>query len=286
MANILLAWRNRIDDATLSGGSWQATLPLNNLKARQIQKLARSTNALDTSTLFVADLTQGRSIGVLALAGHNISATGRVRVMGHTANSWGAPTYDSGWLDAWAPGIVPIELQAWEMDEFWIGSLTAEFRNSYRSPWIHVLPAEQYLQFWRVEVDDAANAAGYVQIGRVFMGQAWSPTVNYEYGAELGFEDPSEIATSLSGAEYFDERPRYRVLRFTLGGLSDYEGALFGLDLQRVAGVTGEVLAVPDSASDRSKLTGAYLGRVRRLAPLQARNIDRASGVFEIKESL
>jgi len=286
MANILLAWRNRIDDATLSGGGWQATLPLNNLKARQIQKLARSTSAVTSNTLFVADLTQGRSIGVLALAGHNISAVGRVRIMGHTANSWGTPTYDSGWLDAWAPGIVPIELQAWEMDEFWIGSLTAEFRNSYRSPFIHVLSAEQYLRYWRVEVDDAANAAGYVQIGRVFLGQAWRPAVNYEYGAELGFEDPSVIDTSLSGAEYFDERPRYRVLRFTLGGLSDYESDLFALDVQRVAGVTGEVLVVPDSDSDRSKLTAAFLGRLRKLAAMQARNIDRDSGVFEIKESL
>lgn len=286
MANILLAWRNRIDDATLTGGSWQATLPLANLKSRQIQKVARSVNDSTGSTLFVADLTQGRSVGVLALAGHNISAVGRVRVMGHTADSWGSPTYDSGWIDAWAPGIVPIELQAWELDEFWIGSLTAEFRNSYRSPFIHVLPAEQYLRYWRVEIDDTTNAANYVQIGRVFLGQAWRPTVNYDYGAELGFEDPSVIDTSLSGAEYFDERPSFRVLRFTLAGMSDYEGALFGLDLQRVAGVTGEVLVVPDSDSSRSILTGAFLGRIRKLAALQARNIDRTSGVFEIKESL
>lgn len=286
MANILLAWRNRIDDATLSGGSWVSTLPLNNLKTRQIQKVARSTNAVLASTLFVADLTQGRSIGVLALAGHNISAIGRVRVMGHTANSWGAPTYDSGWIDVWPAGIVPIELQAWEMDEFWIGSLTAEFRNSYRSPFIHVLPAEQYLRYWRVEIDDTANSAGYVQIGRVFMSQVWRPAVNYDYGAELGFEDQSVVETSLSGAEYFDQRPSYRVLRFTLAGMSDYEGNLFALDLQRVTGITGEVLVVPDSDDARSILVSAYLGRIRRLAGLQNRNIDRTSGAFEIKESV
>jgi hypothetical protein len=285
VANILLAWRNRIDEATLSGGLWQATLPLNNIKNRQIQKVARTVNINTTSTLFVADLTQGRSIGVLALAGHNISETGRVRVMGHTADSWSSPTYDSGWIDAWAPGIVPIELQAWEMNEYWTGSLTAEFRNSYRNPFIHVLPAEQFLRYWRVEIDDTVTRT-YVEIGRVFLGQAWQPAVNYEYGAELGFEDPSIVETSLSGAEYFDERPSFRVLRFTLAGMSQYEGQAFALDLQRVAGSTGEVLVVPDADDYRSILTGAFLGRIRRLAALQARNIDRTSAVFEIKESL
>ena len=50
MANLLIGYQNRADAATLAGGAWTSTLPLNNLKDRQQAKVARSQAALLTFT--------------------------------------------------------------------------------------------------------------------------------------------------------------------------------------------------------------------------------------------
>ena len=55
MANCFLGYPNKADVATLSGGSWSGSMPLNNLKDRQIGLKARSTDDALASTRFEAD---------------------------------------------------------------------------------------------------------------------------------------------------------------------------------------------------------------------------------------
>lgn len=50
MANLLIGYQNRADAATLAGGAWSSTLPLNNLKDRQQAKVARTEAAAITFT--------------------------------------------------------------------------------------------------------------------------------------------------------------------------------------------------------------------------------------------
>ena len=49
MANCLISYPNRVDEATLSAGSWGSTLA--NLQDRQLSLVARSADALTTSTV-------------------------------------------------------------------------------------------------------------------------------------------------------------------------------------------------------------------------------------------
>lgn len=286
MSNILFSWINRCDSGTLSGGSWVSTLPLNNLKNRQVQRVARSTDDATSSTQFVIDLLSARAIGVLALAAHNISATGLVRVMGHTSNSWASPTYTSGWLPAWPENIALRSLLEWEDNEFWLANYSQELLTGYRAPFLHVLPVANVLRYWRVEIDDTANPDAYVQIGRLFLGPAWQPDVNYVYGAELVYEDMTPVETSLSGAEYFDPRPRARVFKCTLGGLDQAEAYSAVMEMQRTAGISGEVLQVPDPEDATYAPMRAFVGRMRRLSPVAHKEISQLTATVEIKESI
>lgn len=424
MANLTLAWNNRTDSGTLSGGSWQATLPLTNLQNRQVQKVARSTNVALSSTQFRIDLGQPRTVGVAALVVHNISVAGKVRITGSdSASAWAnlltagsdfssaswtnatvtvtvnnttapdgttdadrlvatgsnsgvyqavtigaaqpysfevwlradAPTtlslvtiqtpsstntevvcnvttswqkfrvqgttvagttsmaayiggnnsfstgeavyaydaellagsgviYDSGWVDVWPAGMIPLSLLEWEEDNYWLGTLSQNTRAGYQSPFIHLLSAAQTLQHWRVEVGDTFNTDGFVQIGRLFMAATWVPSVNYAYGAGLGFEDPTLIDTSLTGAEFFDVRSRFRVFDFELQFVTATEAYNNVLELQRLSGSSGEVLVVPDSDDAITQPARAFVGRLRQIGAIKQPQPTAFSVAFQVKE--
>lgn len=263
MANITLSWRNRTDASTLASGSWLSTLPLNNIKNRQVQKVARSSDATLTSTKFTVDLGSAKTIGVVALIVHNISVDGTCRIRGNSITDMTTPAYDSGWVDVWPNGIIPQDLLEWEDDNFWLGTMSQEDRAGYNAPYINLMASQQSLRYWLIEIDDTTNADGYVQIGRLFMGATWTPEYNYEQGsAGLGYSDPTTVEKSLSEAEYFDVRSRSRVFGFNLKFLSSAEAYSYVLELQRLAGTSGEVLCIPDSEDTDYLVKRSFVGRM------------------------
>jgi hypothetical protein len=286
MANVLLAWGNRADLATLAGGSWSATLPLANLQTRQVQKVGRTTGVTLANTQFTADLGAAKSINCVSLVVHNMSAPAKVRVTAASNSGYTSPEYQSAWLDVWPAGVIPISALEWEEDNFWLGTMTAEARAGYNSPFLHILPAAQYLRYWKIEVDDTTNAAGYVQFGRLFMAASWQPQYNMAYGASLGYEDPTEISTSLSGAEYFDVRGKYRSHRFDLDFLSSEEVHQQVFELQRLAGTSSEVLVVPNIDDASTLVQRSFVGRLKSLTPAAQTNYGIFKTSMEIKELL
>lgn len=452
MANIFLAWQNRADEATLSGGSWLSSLPITNMQDRQIQKVARTSSAALTATQFDIDLGQPRPIGVVSLVNHNISVTGRIKITGaasvasmnnlfttftndfsnaawikgnvvvtpnstltfapdgtstasqmlglsidgadtyrevslpgtstvshnvylkagsqsmasatitwrsggttqtatctinlatgavtgvsgsasfisawatNAGDGWwrltltgtgtsagntvvryqfdvigsksifawgafvanGAPIiYESPFIEVWPTGILPLELLEWEGDNFWLGTITQEQRNSFQSPFISKSAEPDTARYWRVQIYDTGNPAGYVQIGRLFLGRGWTPSINYVYGAGLGYEDITPVERSLSGAEYFDIRPKFRVMQFQLDYVTESDAYDFALDLQRVAGISGEVLIIPDGGEDPTRQPFiSYMGRLKQLSAIRQPKPTAFSVPFEVKELL
>lgn len=285
MANAFIAWQNRTDEGTLSGGSWNTSLPLTNLQNRQVQKVARSADTTNASTKFDLDLGQARNIGVVALVVHNISVVGKVRIQSSDSAAFTTVYYDSGWVSAWPSGMIPQNLLEWEDDNFWLGTLSAQARAGYQSPYIQ-LTGGSTMRYWRVQIDDATNSDGYVQIGRLFLATGWTPGVNYSYGAELRYEDPTPIEMSLSGAEYFDVRSKFRVFRFTLNYLLATEAYSSVLELQRLAGLSGEVLLIPDSGDATNMPIRSFVGRLRSLGAVRQVKPAAFDADFELKELL
>lgn len=286
MSNILLAYQNRTDEAALSGGSWRASLPLANLQNRLVQRVARSSSAALVDTLLNVDFGAVKTVGVVALVVHNLSVGAKVRIRADDAADFVTPAYDSGWVDVWPSGLVPQDLLVWEEENFWLGTLSAQARAGYQSPYIHVLSAPQTYRYWRIELDDTTNSDGYVHIGRLFMSATWTPTINYNQGAELVYKDTTPTETSLSGAEYFDVRGKAREFSFTLEGLTDTEAYDVVLQLQRVAGISGEILQIPDLDDTTRIPARAYVGRLVDLSPISNNTPDRFKVQLKIRETL
>jgi hypothetical protein len=284
VSNILLAYQNRTDEGTLSNGTWLSTLPLTNLQNRLVQRVARSNDATLAATKFDIDLVFAKTIGVVALVVHNFSVSSKVRVLADDVSDFATPTYNSGWIDVWPSGMIPQELLNWEDDNFWLGNLSANSRAGYQSPFIHVLSSAQTYRYWRVEIDDTTNTDGYIQIGRLFMSATWTPTVNYNYGAALGYKDTTGIETSLSGAEYFELRTKVREFSFTLEWMSATEAYDIMLQLQRVAGVSGEILQIPDQSDIVRMPARAYVGRLVNLEQIDHHKLDKFKVQLTIRE--
>lgn len=283
MANLILAYPNNADECTLSTGSWTAGLPLNNLKNRVLSKVARTSDAVITSTKFDAALTKDRPIKCIVLVKHNISIFGLYRIRGSAVSNFATTVYDSGWKSVWPPIYDSLSLE-WEDDSFWSGTVTAEDRVNFTSNLIEVLPATKLAKYWRVEIDDTTNTAGYIEIGRFFIGPQWQPTNNASYGASMGYETNTTVDSALNGTEYFDVRSNYRNFRFTINNLEYNEGIQRALDASRKLGIDKECFLIPDPSDTQNMIRRAFLGRLKSLSALEYPYFNVNNIGFDIKE--
>ena len=266
MANLLICYPDRAGDATLSEGSWQASLPLDNLKSLPLGRVARSTNVSASSTKIKIALSTSRAISVLVLCAHNLSINAQYKLTASANSSLSPTVYDSGWLDVW-PRIWTTEQLEWEDDRWWDGTISAEERESYVSNLVHAF-ASTLAQYWRLELSDTGNADGYVQAGRLFLATGWQPTVNYDYGNSFGWETTVQAEQSLGGQQYFSRQAHQRVFRLGLSWLISDEAHGRVWEIQRALGVDGELFVVPDMDDVVNLTRRAFLARLRALDPI------------------
>ena len=281
----MIGFPNRIDAATLSGGSWLAARPLTKLQNRTLGDVARSTNLALASTRMDIDLGSAKNIRAIDIRNHNISLQGKYRITASNDSGFATLTYDSGWALAW-PIVYPFGSLEWEDDNWWSGRYTEEQRAGYIPATTHLLAANKLSRYWRIEIDDALNADGYVQFGRVFIGPAWQPTNNMSFGASIGWETTTEVQETRSGSEYFDVQTPFRVARFALDWMTEDEGMANAFELQRQAGIHKEVLWIHDPEDTIHALRRRFLGRLRQLSPIEFPYATVSKNAFEIKELL
>jgi hypothetical protein len=254
MSNLILGYNNLIDAAALSGGSWNAALPLANLKSRYLAKVARSTTLYAVVDI---DLGSAKAVQAFGAIRTNISASGAsYRLRGSTVSNFASSVYDSGALSA----------------------------NAQTPDLIVGLPSPVTARYWRFEVSDPTNAAGYIQIGRLFIGPALAPVDNYSKGAELGYQSRTGVQQSLGGVDHFDRRPGRRLFQFSLDWLTQAEAFNQALELQRLCDIHGEVLLIRDPADTTYNQQRHFLGRLQQLTPIKAPYLTLHQAGFEVLE--
>lgn len=284
MQNMTIGWPNRIYEATLSGGSYVSTLPLANLKSRDTTKVARSTSASTTHTTFDIDFGSARNIGAIGLLCHNISGAGRVQFLGNTSNTFTTPVYNSGLNLVYPTGVLPFGSVEWGDSNFWLGTISLQAAAGYKAPYIVGIPSRPSLRYWRVKIEDSGNSDGNVFF-RLFIGDAWTVKYNMSYGASNSHNDLTEVKTSLGGQDYFKKRPRYRMNRFALNHLTDAEYQKV-LDMERDAGISDELLIMPDLTDTGNGFRRNFLCRMMQLPSIREESFGKRSAEFEIKELL
>ena len=282
MEKVRFGYRNRIDAATLSGGSWQA--PLTNIQTLRLAQRARSTTTNPNDCLINIEFDEDRLIQVMSVNAHNISANGYVRIFAGSAPGLN-DLYDSGEVEVWPTMYSTLSLH-WTDYHFWSGKIDEEVRKEYQKNFIHICTASVKTKYWGIQVYDTGNADGYVEIGRLFMGRLFTPQFNVIYGAQIAWEDNSKIESSLVGVEYMSKVPMTRVAQVNYD-YSFRREALEGLyELQRQSGTTQEVLFIGNADDSNQMVRLSFLGRFRRIEPLKWHFMDIHSTGFEVKELL
>jgi hypothetical protein len=264
MSNVLLAWNNACDDgATFSDTSGTASKLGQAQLAQQWDHLASPAPASFTATMVGTP-----TIALVAVCSHNWTLAATVRVRGFSGG--GGTLYDSGTISPWPAGVQ----QAW--------------REGLRCNWVHKLSSATAAASWQVDVNDAANPAGFVRAGRFFAAtNVWQPTINMQAGAGLGWESNYTTTKALSGAEWFVDVEPHRVARFSLANLATDEMLRNAFDLQRVAaGARREVVWQYDPADVEHAIRRTVFGRLRQLSAIEEPYFALMKTAFEVKELL
>lgn len=265
MANIIVGFNNLANNCTLSGGSWQGTLPLNNLKDRRLYKIARSTNDSAASTQFSVDFGVAKLISVFSLIKHNFSMDATARLIASDLSDFSNVIYDSGSASVWPS--VPSAILEWEDDNFWSGVPTREQIEMFQGILLWVVP-NIGARYWKVTIVDENNPNGYVDLGRLFVSKDFTPIFNASYGLSFSVVDKSTVEESLGGVEHYDEKARVRSVDFSLDNLQQDEAFGRWYRMMLGQGNTGEVLFVYDHEDNKYTLDRSFLGRLERMNPL------------------
>lgn len=225
---MLVPWDS--DAATLSGGSWAMSLAL--LQDMQPTYSVQSVDAVVTSTIIILQAASAQAWSGMALGRTNLSAAALIRIRAATseANLTASPSYDSGWISAWPTSGRPTDAGLTWLDVF------KQFNAGGSFVW------------WRIEIDDNTNTAGFVEIGRLYMAAAWTATYNFAYGSGRG-HIPLDIRNKTeTGFTNTDKRGAQRVfdLKLDVVGQSDAEDFLY--ELRRRTGTAGDVFVCLDPA--------------------------------------
>jgi hypothetical protein len=274
MANLGLAYVNRAIGATVSGGSWQTALPASNVATRPLATVARSTNALTTSTKLQLDLGAARTLRAFALVNHNLSSAATWTIKLGTS-SGGSQVYAGSAVDVWQLAAFDATVAALGVDD------ATYQRNDYAA--IQVLGQAYSARYLTIEIADTGNADGFVQLGMVFAAGVWSPEVNAEYGVQDDHVDLSTTSAAESGAAWDTPRRRQRRVRFLLPRLSLVEGDQVH-ELQRVLGTVDDVLYVPDLADAAAQQRYGFVGRLQAMSALEYPFYAHRSKGFQIVE--
>jgi hypothetical protein len=251
----ILGYANQVDDAPVSGGSWETAYPLTNIKTRYLYQRARSTSALATSSTMVIDTGENQNIGVVALIRTNLTTNATVRIYGYTDVGLTALAYDS------------TALAVYDGDE-----------------WAHHFTPTA-ARYFKIVISNPGNPDGYIELGRVFIGWKFEPEVCTDWGMSIGVESKTAVLEALAGPEYFDSRPNRRIVTGQWSWLTQAEAHGVYLSILREQDVEKEVYLMMDTDTAYKDQVW-FLGRFRSLSAVEWPYLDRHSAGFEIGEIL
>lgn len=252
----VLGYANQIDDGTLSGGSWNASYPITNIKTPYLYQRARTTNTLVASSTIIIDCTTAQTIGVVAIIRHNMTTNGTVRIYGSDYSNFSTLNFDSGAIDIydhvdWATSFTPTPSR-----------------------------------YWKIAINDTGNEAGYIELGRIFLGWQFKPAINIDFGASIGVESNTNSLRALGGPDYFDSRPTRRTWRGEWSWLTVPEALDVLMSIMQSSDIEKEVFLMEDDADTDYRINRWFLCRFKILSQIQWPYLNNRSCGIELVEAI
>lgn len=269
MANAIICEPRLSDAAVLTASASGANFPAVNLQRLHLDTVWRPSALACHVTADLGAARDVRSVALISCASATVpdaSAEGGFRVEGtaSAAAQWrvrGAaaeadlesdPGCDSGWTGFRQSGA--REDHVLQVGFLWVAD---------------GLNPRQY-RYWRIDFDDETNIAGFVDFGRLYIAEAppFERNRNVERGAGIGYEDPSRVNQSITGAPYAIRRAPVPYLDFAVNAGSDAETIGRALDMDRRRGISRDVLVLLDHEDAAFAAQRTVYGTMTELAPV------------------
>jgi len=186
------------------------------------------------------DFGSAKSITSFAIRYHNLSSSATLKLQGHTADSWSSPDVDE------------------------TISITDDVIFKF-------LSSAQSKRWWRIYINDVDNSDGYVELGRVFLGTYFAPTVNCRRDYSVDWVDPSTIMFSDGGQLSSNKKTKYGYESYVFEYITDTDLANFKTMWDSI-GMTEDIFFVRDR--DNASTTGMYC---RVATPIRYKHFVRES---------
>lgn len=234
MASPIILAGSLTDSVTLTASS--AAIAVAEVQNTDVGRPWRSTAA--TAQTIEADFGAAVAADTIYIGGHNLQADATLRLELSNNSDYSAPELDTTFAPWPATSWPKAAMKRWTAD-----------------------PA----RYMRLTVTDGAgNTDGYVQIGRLMIGKAWTSATGHDWGAQLTAIGENELQTSPGGSQYSTAFPLRRMLAVGWSWISDEE--MVELEaLLRDTGTFRDALlsAYPDTNSDWARMH-TVLGRLSR----------------------
>ena len=226
-----------------------ASLPATNM---QKQGRGRITRIMGTSATIKANVI-GTTADGFALANHNLENTATIRLRLYDAdNQSGNLVYDSGVMPV--ATIIPWGVMRPGLDAWGFAYESAGMPKIF-SLWFDLTAYKSLV----IDVSSPDNTQ--IDIGRLFIGSAFVPAINYNWGNGIEWVDPSKHTRTAAGSLKTHSIRAYRRFTYDLGHLSNEERERLSYDLERVT-KSGDVLICLDpTATGRTALEQTMIGK-------------------------
>jgi len=254
MSDSRILGTSHLDGRTLTATSAAGTYVVANLVNVQPGRIWRSTSA--SAQTITVDMGEDKVCTCFVLYAHNLSNDGSATVQVTLSN-------DSGHSDQVFDTTVEATdpLHGWGEGGYGMAGFGGYSDEGYAQPFTVIWFGAAYVaRYARVIITDTSNSAGYVQAGRIKIGQHIDVPVVSGYG--MGWTEQTELTRTRGGALRSDSRDPFRYANATSAVLDKIqEGDL--LEVFRSVGKRGDVLwsAFPDDATAQTR-RNTILGRL------------------------
>lgn len=193
MSSLRIVYDNAADRATLTASSTAGSLAVTNLQSQVKSKVWRSTS---TTVTLTATWSIAETVAVIALPFCTISPQGTARVRGYVLATDTTPVFDTGYVS-----IIPCDpLGNWTWGTGPLGVNSFAYGGgNYGRVWI---PNPAQVCKVVIDIDDHLNTAGYIEAGRLVIGNYWNPSVVDVQNTTLQVIDTSSHTRTDSGDLY------------------------------------------------------------------------------------
>jgi hypothetical protein len=232
------------------------------IQNRDLWDVWRSSSTASGGTWIEVTFERDVTLTLIGAFGLNVSTGAQWRVQTWADSGKADQTYDSGTVDLclWQ---LAIEDRDWASDNFWIGRPDQEDWQRRRRLGILPLGGGKKCRLARFEIFDANNPDGFVEMGRLFLGNSIEPDINMAFGYQTGVAPKAvQLEAPTGHRSVYENRPG-RTASLKLDSLRDSERDRL-LDMFADHGETGEVVWVPDPEDGGALQRQSFLATLAR----------------------